>query len=172
MPDLDFTKTTKCIYRPGHLMIVEVQNCTSKKKTRLLKQAAEYFASRLLTKRMISNVHLTIKIKKKLDNEIEGYCNFEEIDNGIRYFVIELLNNKNLGMLLMSLAHEMVHLKQYAVGELKDDRKNPECTIWQKKSINEKKVDYWDLPWEIEAYGREKGLYYRFCEQYNYDVIS
>ena len=26
------------------------------------------------------------------------------------------------------------------------------------------KVNYWDLPWEIEAHGRERGLYVRFTE--------
>jgi len=26
------------------------------------------------------------------------------------------------------------------------------------------KIDYWDYPWEIEAFGRQLGLFVRFCE--------
>jgi hypothetical protein len=36
------------------------------------------------------------------------------------------------------------------------------------KTINPKKVSYWDLPWEIEAHGREVGLFVRWCEANNY----
>ena len=25
-------------------------------------------------------------------------------------------------------------------------------------------IDYWDYPWEIEAFGRQLGLFIRFCE--------
>ena len=25
------------------------------------------------------------------------------------------------------------------------------------------KIDYWDYPWEIEAFGRQLGLFVRFC---------
>ena len=26
-------------------------------------------------------------------------------------------------------------------------------------------MSYWDLPWEIEAHGREVGLFIRYCEE-------
>lgn len=61
---------------------------------------------------------------------------------------------------LMTLAHECVHLKQYAMGEI-DENMN----TWKGTRVP-KSTDYWDSPWEIEAYGREKGLYIRFCETY------
>ena len=32
------------------------------------------------------------------------------------------------------------------------------------KTYNPTKIDYWDLPWEIEAHGREVGLFVRYCE--------
>ena len=61
--------------------------------------------------------------------------------------------------LLETLAHEMVHVKQYARRELK-----PRVDCWMGKTYNPKKVSYWDLPWEIEAHGRETGLFVRYCE--------
>jgi len=55
----------------------------------------------------------------------------------------------------------MVHVKQYAKGELKDYvRMNK--TKWRDEIIESDELDYWDQPWEIEAHGRERGLYFRF----------
>jgi hypothetical protein len=54
--------------------------------------------------------------------------------------------------MLTTLAHELVHVKQYVFNEM------PE-------SIS--KGDYWDRPHEIEAHGRETGLFIRWAEQSN-----
>jgi hypothetical protein len=55
---------------------------------------------------------------------------------------------------LTLLAHEMVHVKQYAKGELID---NGLATKFLNKSYRES-YNYWESPWEIEAHGRERGL--------------
>ena len=39
--------------------------------------------------------------------------------------------------------------------------------VWMGKTYNPKDVNYWDLPWEIEAHGREVGLFVRYCEENN-----
>ena len=52
----------------------------------------------------------------------------------------------------------MVHVKQYARKELKQDYD------WLGKTYSPKKVSYWDQPWEIEAHGRETGLFVRWAE--------
>ena len=85
-----------------------------------------------------------------------GYC--LETDNN-RTFEIELDKTQSMRNLLETLAHEMVHVKQYARREL-----NPIVDCWMGKTYNPKKVSYWDLPWEIEAHGRETGLFVRYCE--------
>ena len=54
----------------------------------------------------------------------------------------------------------MVHVKQYARREL-----NPNKEVWLGKTYNPKSISYWDLPWEIEAHGREVGLFIRYCEE-------
>jgi len=36
---------------------------------------------------------------------------------------------------------------------------------WFGKTYNPEKVSYWDLPWEIEAHGRECGLFIRWAEE-------
>ena len=58
--------------------------------------------------------------------------------------------------ILKTLAHELVHVKQYVLGELK----SRDAGLLY-KGINhdpENLAEYFKLPYEIEAYGREKGL--------------
>ena len=86
-----------------------------------------------------------------------GYC-CETDDN--RTFEIEVDKSQKLRAMLETVAHEMVHVKQYARREL-----SPDKHTWMGKTYNPAKVDYWDLPWEIEAHGREVGLFIRYCEE-------
>lgn len=63
-----------------------------------------------------------------------------------------------------TLAHEMIHLQQYVLGRLVDSE-DGHSVEWDGKSYNTKDVplaDYYDFPWEIDAYGRQVGLYHRW----------
>ena len=80
-----------------------------------------------------------------------------------RKFIMEVDAGLGLERMLEMLAHEMVHVKQFATGELVD---NPgsKTVKWLGKRVSLRDDDgYWTLPWEIEAYGRQPGLYARFC---------
>ena len=100
---------------------------------------------------------LDITVKLKNPNGAMGYC--LELDDN-RTFEIEADKKLRLRKLLETIAHEMVHVKQYARREL-----HPVHNTWCGKTYNPKKVSYWDLPWEIEAHGREVGLFVRWAEQ-------
>ena len=59
--------------------------------------------------------------------------------------------------ILKTLGHELVHVKQYAKGELTTDRTG----ALRYNGVHyyvDTLLDYFELPYEIEAYGREKGL--------------
>jgi hypothetical protein len=47
----------------------------------------------------------------------------------------------------MTLAHEMVHVRQYAKMEL-----NEEMNRWHGEYVNTDLIPYHEQPWEIEAY--------------------
>jgi len=100
---------------------------------------------------------LDITVKLKNPNGAMGYC--LELDDN-RTFEIEADRKLRLRKLLETIAHEMVHVKQYARREL-----HPVHDTWCGKTYNPEKVSYWDLPWEIEAHGREVGLFVRWAEQ-------
>jgi hypothetical protein len=62
------------------------------------------------------------------------------------------------------LAHEMVHMRQYVRREMIDW--NPKYTMWMGKKIKLDRNKYFEYPWEIDAYGRQYGLYRKYTETY------
>jgi hypothetical protein len=60
--------------------------------------------------------------------------------------------------LFETLAHEMIHVKQFARGQIKfyTSRNGKRFSTWLGKRY--KNTDYYDLPWEIEAFSKERLL--------------
>jgi hypothetical protein len=129
------------------------------KKAQRLKDASVFYAELLMDKRIVNNLDLEIKVLD--DYEFLGHCLPEDDAKKSRYFMITL--QKDNKEMLRTLAHEMVHLKQYATGELSidDDAIYWYGETWKPKGKQHK---YFDSPWELEAYGRDFGLYYRWLE--------
>ena len=62
--------------------------------------------------------------------------------------------------ILRTLAHELVHVKQYLIGDLSWRDKG---MMWKgEKFAPEYLTDHLDTPYEVEAYGKEKGLLVSF----------
>jgi len=66
--------------------------------------------------------------------------------------------------ILKILAHELVHIKQYVMGELKPSNNG---FVYNKTFYSPDTLDeYYEQPFEIEAHGREKGLLFSFLERW------
>ena len=63
---------------------------------------------------------------------------------------------------LITLAHECVHLKQILKDELSIDE--------MKRAEPNDDSAYWDDPREIEAFGRELGLYFRYIKSFGIEI--
>ena len=146
-------------------MIVRTKGRPDKIPTKLCKEAVRFYGKHLLGPRLFSKVEVLLDFTEKLDPHIHATCMWEDNNRKSREFILSV--NPILGKrsMLMTLAHEMVHVKQYAKGELVDFT-NKDCMIkcrWKGDLYDLKKNDdYWEHPWEIEAHGREKGLYLKF----------
>jgi len=57
----------------------------------------------------------------------------------------------------------MVHVKQWAKGEMYEYLKSG-LIRFHKTKFDADNINYWDYPWEIEAFGKQLGLFVRFCE--------
>ena len=93
------------------------------------------------------SIEISFRSMKKDPNY--GYvCQLEDNE-----YEIDIKRTLNMRTMLTTLAHELVHVKQYELGELTQT-----CEL---------DIDYWDKPSEIEAHGRETGLFIRWAEQNN-----
>ena len=125
-----------------------------------VQRASQFYAEQLFPKQLLRHIVVSIKFNKHLD--AFGYTGVEKRNSKgkAREFLIELHPYITGKEILKTLAHEFVHVKQYVYEEL-----NEEQTQWQGQSFDSDAVDYFELPWEIEAYGREAGLWNNFAKK-------
>jgi hypothetical protein len=131
------------------------------KRAKDIEKAAVFYANKLMNKRLIKNLVIDIEVVSKLDGDEKGECmpDEEEGYRNPRYFTIRLKRwNKDGEDILQTLAHEMVHVKQYAKNELafkpvyNKTKKSFTSkidiywndTIWKNKKSEH---EYWDAPW-------------------------
>lgn len=151
-------------------MRVNVTGAAPKVLKEDLKQSALFYADILMHKNLSRNIDLVINVKKTA--KYLGDCATDEHGRNPRSFIITLDLDGELDPILQTLAHEMVHLKQYAKNEITNDYiatkgGGPEDYLWKGKVVNFSKYEdkYFDSPWEIEAYGREISLYRRWINR-------
>jgi hypothetical protein len=140
-------------------MKLSVVGCPDKKHfLPYIKRAVQFYSLELMSNKMLENIFLRIKFNKKLD--AHGYASVTEFSpsNKPRQFEIEIHPGIGAAEILRTLAHEMVHIKQYVHGEV-----NVNLTRWMGIKVDE--PDYWVQPWEIEAYGNQPGLFTKFAKE-------
>lgn len=136
-----------------------------------LHNAIDFFLDTLL-KRCTIDYKLNIKVDLKkgpLDSDdssiVDGYA--WEQANG-KWFNIQLNGSVPFLELLSTLAHETVHVVQFATGRLKI---TDEEWLWEGKSYGDmpyKCIEELDnqLPWEYDAYSKDIELARKFVRQY------
>lgn len=147
-------------------MIVDFEEFEDIDQQLALGEAADFFGSILFHPRTFDV--LMLNIIREPDHEYEGMC----VDIDRREFNIYLRCGKKDDDPIRTLAHEMVHVEQHVRNRLTTRAflaKNGELQIaafWDGEMWKPKKRQhpYYDAPWEIDAYGREEGLYQRWLE--------
>ena len=131
-----------------------------KKKERELIEDLAFFCVKKLMPRK-KNLEVNISIKRNMIEDEGMFAGVVDTDN-TNTFDMELDSSMSLRKKLLSVAHEMVHVKQFTRGELTHTNK---LTVkrWYGKDFHDSK--YWECPWEIEAYGRELGLFTMWVEE-------
>jgi len=118
-------------------------------------------------KKLIPELYHGISIDVSFSNlkaqKKEGYAFCHDIDDLM--FDIELDRDLSRSNMISTLCHELVHIKQFARGELCFLEGNE--ILWQDNLYNFDDMDYYDYPWEWEAYGREVGLKAKYLEAFN-----
>lgn len=101
---------------------------------------------------------LVVKIEKG-ECENQGYTvPIDELDA----YIVVVKPTRKLKDMGLTLAHEMVHVRQLARGILKE---GPNGTkIWAGKKYS-KRTKYLDMPWEQDAFARTEILFRRAIEE-------
>jgi hypothetical protein len=120
-----------------------------------IRAAVRFFADKLLSSRL--KKYITVYITYNLDLPIPAII-YDDDDGKMRTFHITVSQHLGKRKELLAIAHETVHIKQAATGQWK--QKNGK-SLWNGEVFNDEDTeeDYWQSPIEIDAYGREVGLY-------------
>lgn len=107
--------------------------------------AIQYFADNLFSKQMQRHVTLHFVFRRQLD--CYGITTINDYNDRYlpRDFIIELNRCQSKDEMLKTIAHEMVHVKQYIYKELNDEQ-----NLWHGVRISDN-IPYDQQPWELEA---------------------
>ena len=143
-------------------MYIVASGKPSKLPLSLCKDAIKFYGKYLLGNNLYHKITINLVFQKfkKGCNEY-AYCQWEDQNYRSKEFTITVDKALSKKAMLFALAHEMVHVKQYAKGELCDYIKVNKSK-WRGVAYDLENGDYWEYPWEIEAHGRERGLYVKF----------
>ena len=134
----------------------------TKSQQKYVRSITKFCVKKLMPR--MDSLELNIRLRNFGKDDSYGYC--LATDNADlarpREFDIDINSTKKLRTLLETVAHELVHVKQFARGELYQSTvtmKHRWCGRWYQRTPN-----YWNQPWEWEASGREKGLFVQWAE--------
>ena len=169
-------------------MIVVTSNYLKTKDLAMIRKYARFALDKMVRRGVQNKSRIAIKIlgeqeiKDAADlldlKKYKAWCTYDGVDeHGIKKFTVVVdqksVNKKGkkpitrLKQLLIDLGHELVHVKQYLNNEVfdyKDGGVRYKGVIFD-NSYYEDEETYYESPWEIEAYGREWGLYRMFVSK-------
>ena len=129
---------------------------TRSKRTRAF---FEHIVPKMIKELKLTRSRKTLMIKvtnQDLDKMDGATAPLDVIDS-----YVVLIKPKNIKEMGITLAHEMVHVKQLAKGTLKQVNG---VNYWNGRRYR-KNHKYLSLPWEIEAYSKQELLFRRVLEK-------
>jgi len=160
-------------------MLIYIKGVRSKKTRERIRNSVKFYLTKLLGKRKRDNLSIFVNIlSKSADGDTYGYCDplGKNEKTGRDEYEITCVHQPKInplkGNVYRTLAHELVHVKQFATGQMSryivtkktSSGRRLTGTLWEGKVYTNSKYEdtdegYYNSPWEIEAYGREVGLY-------------
>ena len=104
---------------------IKIYGSAKKMEKREIKEASLFFCDHLLGRRLSKNVLVKVRLRKNFfkNTKCFGMATWTDIDaknHNHREFEVEIESDLGHIYLLRTLAHELVHVKQYARKELID----------------------------------------------------
>jgi hypothetical protein len=128
------------------LILIDIEGGTKTQKN-IAEEAVRFYIKKLMPRKR--SLIIDLKIRNLLKDDLAGLC--ERVDKN--YFILETHHRGNLYEFLSYLAHEVIHLKQYATGELNTSGKKE---LWNGEDHTD--TPYRKQPWEVEAWSNQHAL--------------
>lgn len=139
-------------------MRLRTRKFNNRKLSSIIRTATKFYIQRLLP----DHKHHLFKIDINGVKNLLADGTFEK--TATNKYTIELKLELDVEMMLLTLAHELVHLKQYATNELRSRVIAGQLVdIWKGKRY--RNLKYNDQPWEIEALQKEQDLFEDFISE-------
>jgi hypothetical protein len=138
---------------------------------KLAAAAVDFAKCEMMSK--IRTLDIILKIRKftKEEGNVVGWCIYEDDDKvKHREFTIEVSGEQGIEAFIKTIMHEMVHVKQYALAEMRESYGNDKHRIYW-KGTDHTKTAYTKSPWEKEAYRLQDKLYSKFMKEAMSDMI-
>lgn len=122
-----------------------------------VRHAIQVFASYLLPEKIVKKLDVCVLVKSGLDEDDCGQIQTRAFGKkNQRSFIITVNADQDVSEAMITLAHEMVHLKQMALNEFVQQSET--CCRWNGVffSVDDERAVHYELPWEVEAHGREQ----------------
>jgi hypothetical protein len=145
------------------MICIKVYGSNSDKRLkRLLHDVSYFYLKQLLPRKR--NIRIKIQLVKGLveSEKVFGDCYQCYKDDPDEDYIIRLHHDESYHAIMVVLAHEFVHLKQYDRRELVLYSGDNEGARW--KGVYCSEYDYDSAPWEKEADEYELELYMTFFE--------
>jgi len=159
-------------------MLIYIKGIRSEVVRKRMRSCIKFYLTKLVSKRIRNKLTIYVKVRNKADDGTYGFCDplGKNPSTGRDEYEVTCVHQPRInplhGNVYRNLAHEMVHVKQFATGQMNrhiitqrtSSGKRLTGTLWEGKVYSSAKYEdseegYYDSPWEIEAYGREVGLY-------------
>jgi hypothetical protein len=145
----------------------------SKTQQELVKKVAYWVANKVLGPRLSRVVDIDYRIKRKLD--ADGWCTWEDEGVRPREFTIDIRAEQTFPELILTVCHEMVHVRQMARGQLKEVGitlgGKRHYRKWKGKKVRDN-MAYAKQPWETEAYKLQDPLAKMFAEETGFEYTK
>lgn len=117
-----------------------------------IRKAARWILSHFVGARRTAHIRLSIRFSSRIEREgLRGECAWTDCNVMPREFTILIATSLSLRLQLLTLAHELTHVKQYVTGTIFDFSRHSHLTRWKHRVVNTNRVAYKNFPWEREA---------------------
>jgi hypothetical protein len=139
----------------------------TKEEQAQIKSLTQFIYDKFFSKRLQNVLEVNMSFHKGLfkNERVYGDCIWEDQHYKPREFTVRVDVDQKFKMVINTIAHELTHVKQWAKGEMFEMQRQRKIYKFNKEEYDTNKMDYWDLPWEIEAHGRAIGLVVQWVDQ-------